>query len=396
MKQNPWPVMLATMPVTTTPIGCSVPPDERAQRIADESMRRQAEQNRVIADQTKQSTETTKSLLEADKATRQELVEAHRELIEVEAKSREELLAMQNRVIERDAAGREELAKLTKDTHTAIQTERQNINCQRDAIEQERREIAKDRQRTPVIAAAISQVGLILACLSPLLLAVYILFVIRTSGVEEDHEVVRMLIDQVVVDDRPLLTKPDDTHPNDLYVKRLSAPSVLPASKLLPSKSESGILRDMGPFALSTGGWQKTEYESLMSPMNNSDLHKQDAPRIRRGRARTVLAVATLIVAITNAAGAVDVTEARRLFDTKAASQTNPILKRHFQSCSLMARRLRDRKGAGPWTLQVWYNRAKDFDAYLAKVRDHRAGLMIAWTSYDGIPKHLVYYPPKG
>jgi len=221
MKQNPWPVMLATTLLVTMSTGCSPLPDERAQRIADESMRRQAEQNRVIADQTKQSTETTKSLLEADKATRKELVEAHRELIEVEAKSREELLAMQNRVIERDAAGREELAKLTKDTHTAIQTERQNINCQRDAIEQERREIAKDRQRTPVIAAAISQVGLILACLSPLLLAAYILFVMRTSSVEEDHEVVRMLIDQVVVDDRPLLTKPDDTCASHLA---LSAP----------------------------------------------------------------------------------------------------------------------------------------------------------------------------
>ena len=41
-----------------------------------------------------------------------------------------------------------------------------------------------------------------------LLLAGYVLFVMRRGGDEEDQEVVRMLIDQVVTEDQPRLTSP--------------------------------------------------------------------------------------------------------------------------------------------------------------------------------------------
>ena len=101
---------------------------------------------------------------------------------------------------------RAELNRLTADAQAALQVQRQDVNRQRDQLEQQRREIAKQRQRDPVIAAAIIQLGLILASLSPLLLAGYVLFAMGRCGDQEDQEVVRLLIDQVVTEDPPRFT----------------------------------------------------------------------------------------------------------------------------------------------------------------------------------------------
>ena len=60
-------------------------------------------------------------------------------------------------------------ALLVRHPHT-IATERQQLDQHREALEAERRHVAEQQQRAPVIAAAITQGGLIVACLAPLAL----------------------------------------------------------------------------------------------------------------------------------------------------------------------------------------------------------------------------------
>ncbi|GAG33437.1 unnamed protein product [marine sediment metagenome] len=104
------PIVAALLFVT----GCSTG-DERLVELSRESVARQAEQNRLIA---RQSTEIA--------AAAHELVEA-------------------------DAQARNEFIKLCRDLHA----ERSSIDGQRAELERDRREIAWQRHRDPMIAAAI-------------------------------------------------------------------------------------------------------------------------------------------------------------------------------------------------------------------------------------------------
>jgi TolA-binding protein len=125
--------------------------DERLARFAAESTRQQAEQNR-------------------------EMAQLNREV----AQSHQELIGLQHNLEEQQV----------------------QVNQQRDHLEAERREIAKLRHRDPIIAAAISNVGLVLACLLPLALAGYLLYCLR--GRSDDEAVGELLIEELTTD-RPLL-----------------------------------------------------------------------------------------------------------------------------------------------------------------------------------------------
>lgn len=83
-----------------------------------------------------------------------------------------------------------------------LEEQQVQINNQRDQLESERREIANQRHRDPVIAAAISNVGLVLACLIPLTLAGYLLYCLRDRS---DDEAVGELLIQELTSDRPLV-----------------------------------------------------------------------------------------------------------------------------------------------------------------------------------------------
>jgi hypothetical protein len=146
--------------------GCS--PDERLYEMAQESLDRQAEQNQVIADQSKQVSETTDNLVDAD------------------------------------AQARKEFAELQRETQAAISVERQSIDRQREELRKERRAVELDRRRAPVIAAAVTQVGLVIGCLAPLALAAYLLYVLRHSSAE-DEVVTQILIEEVMADQPRLL-----------------------------------------------------------------------------------------------------------------------------------------------------------------------------------------------
>jgi hypothetical protein len=102
--------------------GCSDPPDERIVEMAREQVVRQAEQSKQMAD------------------LQQEIMEGSRKLVEADAESRRETILFQ-----RD-----------------LQVDQHEIGRQRDLLEGERKEIARQRFRDQTIAAAFSTFGLLL------------------------------------------------------------------------------------------------------------------------------------------------------------------------------------------------------------------------------------------
>jgi len=124
-------------------IGCGKPPDLRDQRLAEfarESMTEQRQQNDRMAEQSV-----------AVVAGSRQLAEAAQELVLQDATARRELLAAQT--------------ELTSQLHD----QRSRVDVGRDQLEQERRQIAAQRTRDPLLAAAIYDVGLVLVSVLPLM-----------------------------------------------------------------------------------------------------------------------------------------------------------------------------------------------------------------------------------
>ena len=158
-------------------IGCSPAPDTRdarLTRVVEESMARQQEQNQYIAKQS-----------EAIITETQRLVDASKELVATDAKTRQELLAAQDRL------------------NTQLDAQRAAINEAHDQLEQERRQIAQQRFRDPLIANSIQTIGLVLACLLPL--GVCGLVVWRLGRSEPDDATVAELLVHELVTDQPIL-----------------------------------------------------------------------------------------------------------------------------------------------------------------------------------------------
>jgi len=147
--------------------GCSDSRDERFRQLAQQTIRQQAAQNERMAKQS------------------QQIAEASRRLVQGDAEARKDLLAAQK--------------QLTSELHS----ERTNLDRQREEMEQERRDIAARRHRDPVIAKAISAVGLTLACLLPLFLAAYIIRAVTQDG--EDSDALSELLIVELTAEQPLL-----------------------------------------------------------------------------------------------------------------------------------------------------------------------------------------------
>ena len=160
--------------------GCSRP-DMRDQRLAEfarQSMEQQAKQNDRIAEQSKAVVEES-----------QKLAEATKELVAHDAQARQELIAAQERLT------------------TQLNQQRATIDAGRDQLEQDRKEIAEQRHRDPVVAAAIQNVGLILACLLPLLVAVFVIRQMR-SDEPDDAAIAQLLVHELTSDQPRLLPGP--------------------------------------------------------------------------------------------------------------------------------------------------------------------------------------------
>ncbi len=164
-----------------TVIGCSDTPDMRDQRLAEfaeQAVKEQARQNDRMADQSQAIVEESHQLAEAAK-----------ELVESDAEARRELIAAQ-----------QELA-------TQLNDQQATVDAGREQLEQDRREIAEQRHRDPIVATAIQNIGLTLACLLPLIVAVYVIRQMQSQ--EPDHAAVaEMLVLEVTSNEPRLLPGP--------------------------------------------------------------------------------------------------------------------------------------------------------------------------------------------
>jgi len=166
--------MFAAVLLLATIGGCGSSPDERLADFAQQSMAEQRKQNDRIADQSQAVVEESHQLAKTAK-----------ELVEHDAEARRELIAAQ-----------QELTSQLNGQQSAIHTGH-------DRLEQDRREIAEQRHRDPIVAAVIQDFGLAIACLLPLLVAV---FVIRQMHSQEpDHAAIVELLTLELTSEEPRL-----------------------------------------------------------------------------------------------------------------------------------------------------------------------------------------------
>ena len=131
-----------------------------------------------------------------------ELAKAAREAAKQSAEQQRQLVQLQAEVarsaselVEADSKARTELAALQRD----LQQDQAEVGRQRDQLEDDRRDMADQRHRDPLIAAAITNIGLILACLLPLLLCVFILRTVRDPATSEDA-LTELLVEEIVAE----------------------------------------------------------------------------------------------------------------------------------------------------------------------------------------------------
>jgi len=152
---------------------CDPPPDERDPRLAEfarQSVEQQARQNEALSRQS-----------EAVVAQSGKLAEAARQLVDEDARARREMVAAHQQL--QDQLGQQRAA----------------VDAQRDRLEQERQQIARQRHRDPLIAAAVQSFGGILACLLPLLVCLYLLHRLTASD-GPDHALGELLIEELTAD----------------------------------------------------------------------------------------------------------------------------------------------------------------------------------------------------
>ena len=168
MPKNLSPGVAMLMMTLLLATGCDDSRDERFRQLAQQALREQSEQNKRMADQSREIAEASKHLIENDSQARKEMIAAH--------------------------------ATLQKE----LQTERTNIHQQLSDLESERRQIAKQRGRDPIIAQTIGGVGLTLACLLPLLLAGYVIYSLNRSS-DDNDALSEMLVMEITAEKPKLL-----------------------------------------------------------------------------------------------------------------------------------------------------------------------------------------------
>ncbi len=166
-------------------VGCGRSPDERLAEFAQQTMTEQIKQNDRMADQSQAVVEESHQLAETAK-----------ELVERDAEARRELIAAQ-----------QELTSQLNEQQSAIYKGH-------DRLEQDRREIADQRHRDPIVAAVIQNFGLLIACLLPLFVS---LFVIRQMQSQEpDHAAVAELLTLELTSEEPRLLPSPHLRPGKL------------------------------------------------------------------------------------------------------------------------------------------------------------------------------------
>ena len=166
--------MFAAVLLLATIAGCGRSPDERLADFAQQTMTEQIKQNDRMADQSQAVVEESHQLAEAAK-----------ELVERDAEARRELIAAQQ--------------ELT----TQLNSQQATIYAGHHRLEQDRRLIADQRHRDPIVAAVIQNFGLVIACLLPLLVSVFVIRQMQSQ--EPDHAAVVELLTLELTSEQPLL-----------------------------------------------------------------------------------------------------------------------------------------------------------------------------------------------
>ena len=191
-----------------TLIGCSKPPDERLVELSERANARQQAQNETIARQTEKTAELSEGFIDAEAKARQELLTLQQQVVDAEAKSREDLQRIHGQIVQRDADGRRELDELHRQTHASITRRTQAIDRERDLMEQERRQIAAERSRAPVVAEAVKFVGGLIVCSLPLVVVIYLLRCLQRNSCDTDAAMVEVLVEELVAGQPRLLSRP--------------------------------------------------------------------------------------------------------------------------------------------------------------------------------------------
>jgi hypothetical protein len=110
-----------------------------------------------------------------------QVAEASRELVQADAKTRGEIVALQ-----RD-----------------LQVGQADLGRQRDQLENDRRQYADQRNRDPILANTILNVGTILACLLPLVLCIVLALGLRDHS-QTDSTLSEILVEEIA-GEKPLL-----------------------------------------------------------------------------------------------------------------------------------------------------------------------------------------------
>lgn len=123
------------------------------------------------------------------------------------------------------------MIQLQTDLQRESWTERRSLDRQHECLELERRQIAHQRHRDPIIAAAILNAAGLLACLSPLLLA---WFVIRLVRHEPAEAALGDLLVQELIAEQPLMLPANFAPPQAIeHRAKLSVPQSSPVSEAI-------------------------------------------------------------------------------------------------------------------------------------------------------------------
>ena len=113
------------------------------------------------------------------------------------------VLEMANRHAEQQSVQSRQMADLQKQW----QTERTDLNAQRNRLGAERQLIALQRQREPLIAESIKQVGILALCLLPLIVCALLLLLRKSNEPDDGNAIAETLVSDLM-SARPTLFVP--------------------------------------------------------------------------------------------------------------------------------------------------------------------------------------------
>jgi hypothetical protein len=173
--------------------GCREP-DDRVSELARQAVTEQARQNERMGQHTQQIAQASERLIAADAQSRSELLQAQQAL-------------------------QQEIAQ-----------QRRQADQQRDQLERERQQLARQRQQAPVIAEAIRGAGMLLACVLPLILSIYVLRYLATST-DPSADLSHLLIEELVSEHPRLLAAPCAAPPQSSLPEPTLPQSEVPQSE---------------------------------------------------------------------------------------------------------------------------------------------------------------------